>query len=152
MTDKQKAAAVWTNASQNPVILSDDSVVAPGEATTPEQAEFAKGSLWEEHGVLILGAPKLGGDEASVIAELKKDMDILTAQQVEALAQIDTLTNGASELNQKLSSALAEAEVLRQENVTLKASAGTSATQLSDAQTKIKTQQAEIEALKKAAK
>ncbi|MGP5106687.1 hypothetical protein [Pseudomonas helleri] len=152
MTDKQKAAAVWTNASQNPVILSDGSAVAPGEGTTPEQAEFAKGSFWEEHGVLILGAPKVGGDEVSVIAELKKDIEALTSQKVDALAQIDTLTSSASELNQKLSAALADADTLRQENVTLKASAGTIDAQLSEAQAKVKTQQAEIEALKKAAK
>lgn len=152
MTDKQKAAVVWTNASQNPVILSDDSVVAPGKATTPEQAQFAKGSFWEEHGVLIRGAPEQGGDEASVIAELEKDMDILVKQQIDALAQIDTLTNAANELNQKLSSALADADTLRQENVSLKASADAAATQLSESQAKVKAQQSEIEALKKAAK
>lgn len=65
---------VWTNISKNPVILGDGSTVGAGEKTTPEQAEFAEGSLWEEHGVLVSGAPIITDDGADQISALAAEV------------------------------------------------------------------------------
>ena len=73
---------VWTNVSQNPVILDDGSSVGAGEQTTPEQAEFAEGSFWEEHGVLVSGAPVITDDGAGQISELTAEIEGLRGQLV----------------------------------------------------------------------
>ncbi|MDI3184665.1 hypothetical protein [Pseudomonas paracarnis] len=73
-------STVWTNVSKNPVILSDGSTVGAGEQTTPEQAEFAEGSLWEEHGVLVSGAPVMTDDGAGQIEVLSAEIETLRAQ------------------------------------------------------------------------
>lgn len=81
-TDENASAdlVVWTNVSKNPVILGDGSTVGAGEQTTPEQAEFAEGSLWEEHGVLVSGAPVLTDDGAGQIEVLSAEIETLRAQ------------------------------------------------------------------------
>nr|WP_312158299.1 hypothetical protein [Pseudomonas juntendi] len=53
---------IYTNVSANPVVLSDGSSVQPGDQTTEEQFELAKGSLWEQHGLLVAGAPEQHDD------------------------------------------------------------------------------------------
>lgn len=73
-------STVWTNVSKNPVVLGDGSTVGAGEQTTPEQAEFAEGSLWEEHGVLVSGAPVLTDDGAGQIEVLSAEIETLRAQ------------------------------------------------------------------------
>jgi len=73
-------ATVWTNVSKNPVILGDGSTVGAGEHTTPEQAEFAEGSLWEEHGVLVSGAPIVANDNSELIQMLGVEIDVLRGQ------------------------------------------------------------------------
>lgn len=92
---------VWTNVSQNPVILGDGSSVAPGETTSPEQAEFAEGSFWEEHGVLVSGAPVLMDDGADQIAALTAEVETLRGQLTTAGSEKEAL--------------LAEVEVLKKQ-------------------------------------
>jgi hypothetical protein len=82
---------VWINVSRNPVILGDGSTVAPGESTTPEQAEFAEGSFWEEHGVLVSGSPVLTDDGAGQIEALGAEIEGLRAQLVTAGSEKDAL-------------------------------------------------------------
>ena len=89
--DESASADVWTNVSKNPVILGDGSTVAPGESTSPEQAKFAEGSLWEEHGVLISGAPALSDDGADQIGALSAEIEGLRSQLVEAGSEKDAL-------------------------------------------------------------
>jgi septal ring factor EnvC (AmiA/AmiB activator) len=67
MTSKK----VYTNISANPVFLSDGSSVGVGEQTTDEQFELAKGSFWEEHGVLVSGAPETAPENKAQLDELR---------------------------------------------------------------------------------
>ncbi|PHN61189.1 hypothetical protein AO268_03635 [Pseudomonas sp. ICMP 8385] len=92
---------VWTNVSKNPVILGDGSTVGVGERTTPEQAEFAEGSLWEDHGILVSGAPLLMDDGADQIAALTAEVETLRGQLATAGSDKEAL--------------LAEVEVLKKQ-------------------------------------
>jgi septal ring factor EnvC (AmiA/AmiB activator) len=69
MTSKK----VYTNTSANPVVLSDGSSVGVGEQTTDAQYELAKGSFWEEHGVLVTGAPEVAPESNVQIDELRAE-------------------------------------------------------------------------------
>jgi peptidoglycan hydrolase CwlO-like protein len=73
MTSKK----VYTNTSANPVFLSDGSSVGVGEQTTDAQYELAKGSFWEQHGVLVTGAPDKadegGADYSALIRTLQDE-------------------------------------------------------------------------------
>jgi hypothetical protein len=89
--DESASADVWTNVSQNPVVLGDGSSVAPGAQTTPEQAEFAEGSFWEEHGVLVSGAPLLSDDGAGQIDVLRAEIEDLRGKLVAAGSEKDAL-------------------------------------------------------------
>lgn len=68
---------VYTNISANPVVLSDGSSVQPGESTTEAQYELAKGSFWEEHGLLVSGEPKLTDDGSRQVEELRTELNQL---------------------------------------------------------------------------
>jgi len=95
-------ATVWTNVSKNPVILGDGSTVGAGEHTTPEQAEFAEGSLWEEHGILVSGAPVLMDDGADQIAALTAELETLRTQLATAGSEKDALLAQVEELKAKI--------------------------------------------------
>jgi septal ring factor EnvC (AmiA/AmiB activator) len=69
MTSKK----VYTNTSANPVVLSDGSSVGAGEQTTDAQFELAKGSFWEEHGVLVPGAPEIAPENKAQLDELRAE-------------------------------------------------------------------------------
>lgn len=69
MTSKK----VYTNTSANPVVLSDGSSVGVGEQTTDAQYELAKGSFWEEHGVLVTGAPEVAPESNAHLDELRAE-------------------------------------------------------------------------------
>lgn len=89
---------VWTNVSKNPVILGDGSTVGAGQQTTPEQAEFAEGSFWEEHDVLVSGAPILTDDGAGQIEVLSAEIETLRQQ----LADSDTWRESLQAENEEL--------------------------------------------------
>lgn len=72
---------IYTNVSANPVVLSDGSSVQPGDQTTEEQFELAKGSLWEEHGLLVAGAPELPDDANG-------DLQVLTDENAQLKADL----------------------------------------------------------------
>lgn len=95
-------ATVWTNVSKNPVILGDGSTVGAGEHTTPEQAEFAEGSLWEEHGILVSGAPVLMDDGADQIAALTAELETLRAQLATAGSEKEALLAQVEELKKQI--------------------------------------------------
>ena len=95
-------ATVWTNVSKNPVILGDGSTVGAGEQTTPEQAEFAEGSFWEEHGVLVSGTPVLTDDGAGQIEALSAEIEDLRGQLVTAGAEKDALLLEIEELKKQI--------------------------------------------------
>jgi len=95
-------ATVWTNISKNPVILGDGSTVGAGEQTTAEQAEFAEGSLWEEHGVLVSGAPVLMDDGADQIAALAAEVETLRGQLATAGSEKDALLAEVEELKKQI--------------------------------------------------
>jgi septal ring factor EnvC (AmiA/AmiB activator) len=69
MTSKK----VYTNISANPVFLSDGSSVGVGEQTTAEQFKLAEGSFWEEHGVLVSGAPEIAPENKAQLDELRAE-------------------------------------------------------------------------------
>ncbi|MGN8278153.1 hypothetical protein [Pseudomonas sp. SMN5] len=69
MTSKK----VYTNISANPVVLSDGSSVQPGEQTKEDQHALAKGSFWEEHGLLVPGAPDVAPETNAQLDELRKE-------------------------------------------------------------------------------
>lgn len=73
MTSKK----VYTNVTASPVVLSNGSTVAAGEQTTEDQYELAKGSFWEEHGVLVSGEPKLTDDGSRQVEELRAENEKL---------------------------------------------------------------------------
>ncbi|MDD0974860.1 hypothetical protein [Pseudomonas fontis] len=93
---------VWTNVSKNPVILGDGSTVGAGQQTTPEQAEFAEGSLWEEHGVLVSGAPVLMDDGADQIAALTAEVETLRGQLAAAASDKEVLLAEVEELKKQI--------------------------------------------------
>ena len=93
---------VWTNVSKNPVILGDGSTVGAGEQTTPEQAEFAEGSLWEEHGVLVSGAPALTDDGAGQIEALQAENATLRQQLAESNTWRESLQAENEELKKQI--------------------------------------------------
>ena len=64
---------VYTNISANPVVLSDGSTVGAGEQTSELQYELAKGSFWEEHGVLVPGAPEVTMEASAQLEELRTE-------------------------------------------------------------------------------
>jgi hypothetical protein len=93
---------VWTNISKNPVILGDGSTVGAGEQTTPEQADFAEGSLWEEHGILVSGAPVLMDDGSDQIVALTAEVETLRAQLATAGGEKDALLADIEELKKQI--------------------------------------------------
>jgi len=95
-------STVWTNVSKNPVILGDGSTVGVGEQTTPEQAEFAEGSLWEEHGVLVSGAPVLTDDGAGQIEVLSAEIETLRAQLLTVGSENSALQTELDELKKQI--------------------------------------------------
>ncbi|OOG85711.1 hypothetical protein B0E42_12985 [Pseudomonas sp. A25(2017)] len=95
-------ATVWTNVSKNPVILGDGSTVGAGEQTTPEQADFAEGSLWEEHGILVSGAPALMDDGADQIAALSAEVETLRAQLATFGSEKEALLAQVEELKKQI--------------------------------------------------
>lgn len=86
---------VFTNVSASPVVLSDGSSVQPGDQTTEEQYELAKGSLWEEHGVLVSGEPKLTDDGSRQVDEMRAHLDKAQADLFAANARIHELETSA---------------------------------------------------------
>lgn len=99
----------YTNISANPVVLSDGSSVQPGEQTTEEQFELAKGSLWEEHGLLVAGAPEqpadADADRQALIDEneqLKKDVFAYQDQLKDLASQLKDGHQQLKELQDKL--------------------------------------------------
>ncbi|MBA6134649.1 hypothetical protein [Pseudomonas juntendi] len=91
---------IYTNVSANPVVLSDGSSVQPGDQTTEDQFELAKGSLWAEHGLLVPGAPEqpddANGDLQALTeenAQLKEDLFAAQAK----LADLEAATKGHPE-------------------------------------------------------
>lgn len=126
---------VWTNVSQNPVILGDGSTVAPGETTTPEQAEFAEGSFWEEHGVLISGVPLVVSAESQQFGILRADNEDLRNQLVEAGT---TISNQGATLAKFQTQLQEQAETL-----------GTLRKDLLGEQANSQAKEAELEALRK---
>lgn len=95
-------STVWTNISKNPVVLGDGSTVGAGEQTTPEQAEFAEGSLWEEHGVLVSGAPILTDDGAGQIEVLSAEIETLRAQLLTVGGEKSALLAEVEELKKQI--------------------------------------------------
>lgn len=95
-------STVWTNISKNPVILGDGSTVGAGEQTTPEQAEFAEGSLWEEHGVLVSGAPIVANDNSELIQMLGVEIDVLRGQLANSDSEKDALQVEIEELKKQI--------------------------------------------------
>ncbi|MEX2901319.1 hypothetical protein AB3967_08315 [Pseudomonas rhodesiae] len=93
---------VWTNVSKNPVILGDGSTVGAGEQTTLEQAEFAEGSLWEEHGILVSGAPVLMDGGADQIAALTAEVETLRGQLATAGSEKEALLAEVEELKKQI--------------------------------------------------
>lgn len=86
---------VFTNVSSSPVVLSDGSSVQPGGQTTDQQYELAKGSLWEEHGVLVSGEPKLTDDGSRQVDEMRAHLDKVQADLFAANARVQELENSA---------------------------------------------------------
>ncbi len=91
---------IYTNVSANPVVLSDGSSVQPGEQTTEDQFELAKGSFWEDHGLLVAGAPEQADDangDLQVLTEENAQLkgDLFAAQA--KLAELEASTKGHPE-------------------------------------------------------
>lgn len=82
---------IYTNVSANPVVLSDGSSVQPGEQTTEEQFELAKGSLWEQHGLLVAGAPEQPDDASGDLQALTEENTQLKADLVASQAKLADL-------------------------------------------------------------
>lgn len=82
---------IYTNVSANPVVLSDGSSVQPGDQTTEEQFELAKGSLWEQHGLLVAGAPEQPDDANGDLQVLTEENTQLKADLFAAQAKLADL-------------------------------------------------------------
>ena len=95
-------STVWTNTSKNPVVLGDGSTVGAGEQTTPEQAELAEGSFWEDLGILVSGAPVLMDDGADQIAALTAEVETLRGQLATAGSEKEALLAEVEELKAKI--------------------------------------------------
>lgn len=143
---------VWTNVSKNPVILGDGSTVGAGEQTTPEQAEFAEGSLWEEHGVLVSGAPLLTDDGAGQIDELSAEIEYLKSVVTRLKDDLDGEVTASREFNVEHEALKSELEGIKAENDHLKSDGEAATAQLVESDAKVKALQAEVESLKKPAK
>lgn len=94
------AKKIYTNVSANPVVLSDGSSVQPGAQTTEEQFELAKGSLWEQHGLLVAGAPEQPDDANGDLQVLTEENTQLKADLFAAqakLAELEAATSGHPE-------------------------------------------------------
>lgn len=81
----------YTNISANPVVLSDGSSVQPGEQTTDDQFELAKGSLWAQHGLLVAGAPEQADDANGDLQLLTDENTQLKADLFAAQAKLTDL-------------------------------------------------------------
>ena len=99
----------YTNISANPVVLSDGSSVQPGEQTTEDQFEMTKGSFWEQHGLLVAGAPEqaddANGDLQVLIdenAQLKQDVFAYQEQLKELASQLKDAPQQLKDLQDKL--------------------------------------------------
>lgn len=91
---------IYTNVSANPVVLSDGSSVQPGDQTTEDQFELAKGSLWEQHGLLVAGAPEQPDDSNGDLQALTDENTQLKADLFAAqakLAELEASTKGHPE-------------------------------------------------------
>lgn len=100
---------IYTNVSANPVVLSDGSSVQPGGQTTEDQFELAKGSFWEQHGLLVAGAPEqpadADADRQALIDEneqLKKDVFAYQEQLKDLASQIKDGPQQVKDLQDKL--------------------------------------------------
>ncbi|MBR7519919.1 hypothetical protein [Pseudomonas juntendi] len=100
---------IYTNVSANPVVLSDGSSVQPGEQTTEDQFELAKGSFWEQHGLLVAGAPEqpadADADRQALIDEneqLKKDVFAYQEQLKDLASKIKDGPQQVKDLQDKL--------------------------------------------------
>lgn len=82
---------IYTNVSANPVVLSDGSSVQPGDQTTEEQFELAKGSLWEQHGLLVAGAPEQPDDANGDLQALTEENTQLKADLFAVQAKLSDL-------------------------------------------------------------
>ncbi|MNH03452.1 hypothetical protein D3C79_627150 [compost metagenome] len=87
----------YTNVSANPVVLSDGSSVQPGDQTTEEQFELAKGSLWEQHGLLVAGAPEQSGDDSGDLKALTDENAQLKADLFAAQAKLVDLETASKD-------------------------------------------------------
>lgn len=91
---------IYTNVSANPVVLSDGSSVQPGDQTTEDQFELAKGSLWEQHGLLVAGVPEQPDDANGDLQALTDENTQLKADLFAAqakLAELEASTKGHPE-------------------------------------------------------
>lgn len=100
---------IYTNVSANPVVLSDGSSVQPGGQTTEDQFELAKGSFWEQHGLLVAGAPEqpadADADRQALIDEneqLKKDVFAYQEQLKDLASKIKDGPQQVKDLQDKL--------------------------------------------------
>ena len=93
---------VYTNVTASPVVLSNGTTVGAGEQTTEEQYELAKGSLWEEHGVLVSGEPKLSDDGSRQIDELRTENATLREDLFNEQAKSQKLEADAKEMPAEL--------------------------------------------------
>lgn len=98
MTSKK----VYTNVTASPVVLSNGTSVGPGEQTTEEQYELAKGSFWEEHGVLVSGEPKLSDDGSRQIDDLRAENDKLREDLFNEQAKSQKLEADAKDMPAEL--------------------------------------------------
>lgn len=100
---KEDDAKVWTNVSANPVILSDGSTVAPGEATTEAQAALVSGSCWEEWRVLVPGSAEQRFAADQQVDELLQENAQLRQQLADAASAASSAAAEHSEAVAKLS-------------------------------------------------
>lgn len=102
---------IYTNVSANPVVLSDGSSVQPGDQTTEEQFELAKGSLWEQHGLLVAGAPEQPDDASGDLQALTDENTQLKADLKDAqakLAEYDAQFKGQGDILKDLQDRLTQ--------------------------------------------
>lgn len=102
---------IFTNVSANPVVLADGSSVQPGGQTTEAQYELAKGSFWEEHGLLVPGAPEQADDSNGDLQALTDEnaalkTDLFAAQA--KLAEYDAQFKGQGEILKDLQDRLTQ--------------------------------------------
>lgn len=88
---------IYTNASANPVVLGDGSLVQPGDRTTEEQYELVKGSFWEQHGLLVAGAAEQPGDDGGDLKALADENTQLKAALLSAQAKLVDLESSSKD-------------------------------------------------------